>query len=90
MALEFGPLRGDFGKLFMFMVGDDECIREVVSIGSYETTASFGRSIRRSSPGKRLYHADLYDRKSHATLGFYDGPPAYEEAKRMAIETLAP
>lgn len=81
-VFRFAELAGEYGKLFVFLLDDGTCYQKVFSVGSYEFTA------RMKPDGPRLYHADLYQRGVHATMGFFDGPPDYREMREMALESL--
>ena len=82
-AFEFPELKGEYAKVFIFLIGKNDCFQEAVSIGSYSWSGAL-----HDGEG-RLYHADFYDINSHSTLGFYEGaPPTYEEARQLALETF--
>lgn len=60
----------------------------VVSIGSYALTA-MGLDGEGSTGDDRLYHADLYEPNSHATLGFYEGKPNLDEMRALAMSVFS-
>ena len=81
-VFKFDELVGEYAKLFIFLEDDGYCFRRVFSVGSYTLTASL------KTDGPRLYHADLYLANKHATIGFFEGPPSYEEVRKRALEIL--
>ncbi len=88
VVLGFTPLKGEHAKLWIFLLDDGTCFTHAVVAGSYEATTLMARQTGRIGPDARLYHFDLYTGDSHATLGFRETPPGYEEAKRIALEAL--
>ena len=82
-VFRFDALKGDFAKLYIFVLFGEDCARRAYVVGSYEMTAATGPA------GKpRLYHADLYTPQAHFTMGFFEGPPAYEDIRGAALEAL--
>lgn len=79
-AMEFDTLAGPYAKLFVFFLDNGHCFTRAVSFGSYaQANAASDRPV---------FHADLYTTDSHATLGLYDQPPGFEDAKRVAMEAF--
>jgi hypothetical protein len=72
-AIEFGPLAGEYAKLYLFFLVYDGCERKVFSVGSFNY---------------RRYHLDLYDPNEHTTLQFRTEVPRYEEMREMALNLL--
>lgn len=81
-VLEFGELKGDYAKVFLFLRFDGRCISRAMSLGSYAATNAL------SEPGTRTYHLDLYEPGQHATLGFYNGVPTYEFLLSKLVEHM--
>lgn len=81
-VFEFDALKGQFAKLYIFLLFGEDCITKAYVIGSYSFTANSGPE------GVRVFHADLYTPQAHFTMGFFDGPPAYEAIRKGALEAL--
>jgi len=84
IAIEFGPLAGDFAKVFMFLEDNGTCYTRVVFVGSYAFTNDMALELGR----ERVYHIDLYEFESHSTLDMRNAPPSYEEARALALNAL--
>jgi hypothetical protein len=88
LALKFGDITGDYGKVFLFLLDNGDCFTRAVSFGSYEATNAYAVEAGDTGPDGRLYHGDMYAPDSHKTLGFFKTPPTYELAREVAIATL--
>ncbi len=80
-AIEFGELKGEYAKVFLFLLDGENCFTKAVSFGSYALTNMLAEE-------GRIYHLDLYLPGEHVTLGFFDQPIPYEQAREMAIAAL--
>jgi hypothetical protein len=87
-AIEFGPLAGEYGKLYMFMLVYGGCEREVMIVGSYDYLTDIARSNGEIGPEERRYHVDLLVPEKHRVLAFRTTPPSYEEMREMALSVL--
>ncbi len=87
-AIEFGPLAGEYAKLYLFMLVRDGCERKVFSVGSYGYLTEFGRQSGDLGPRERRYHLDLYEPERHTTLEFRTRAPRYEEMRERALDLL--
>ncbi len=81
-VFEFDALKGEFAKLYIFVLFGETCATKAYVIGSYSFTANSGPE------GTRVFHADLYTPQAHFTMGFFDGPPAYADIRGDALEAL--
>lgn len=88
LAFRFDRLAGEYAKIFLFLLDGETCFRRAVSFGSYGFTNTYAQEKGDVGPDGRLYHGDLYEPGSHATLGFFKIPPTYEAARKIAISTL--
>lgn len=88
VALRFGPLEGEFPKLFIFLLDGDECFVKAVVAGSYAATTKGARNAGEIGPEDRMYHLDLYDGASHVTLGFSKVPYTFEQVRDAALRFL--
>ena len=87
-AIQFGPLAGEYAKLYLFFLVKDGCERKVFSVGSYDYLTEFARQSGEIGPAARRYHLDLYDPEKHTTLEFRTQVPRYEEMREMALNLL--
>lgn len=87
-AIEFGPLAGEYAKLYLFFLVYDGCERKVFSVGSYNYITEFARQSEEIGPEARRYHLDFYEPDKHTTLEFRATPPRYEEMREMALNLL--
>ena len=60
---------------------DGDCPTRDVSFGSYGLTNAM-------SENGRMYHLDLYEAGTHATLGFFQEVISYEDARAAAMKAL--
>ena len=67
-AIEFGPLAGEYAKLYLFFLVYGDCERKVFSVGSYNYLTEFARESGDIGPEARRYHLDLYEPELHSTL----------------------
>ena len=88
LPFKFGPIKGEYGKSFLFFLEGEECFAKAVVIGSYEATTQISRELGKIPADARVYHADLYLPGVHQTLGFFDKPPAYDAARKIALGAL--
>ena len=86
--VHFGELSGENAKIYLFAEYVGDCLRRVVSAGSYETTNAFHQDL---NPGidYRLFHTDVYERDTHFTLGFHKGPPDLDTLRAQAHEVFS-
>jgi hypothetical protein len=87
-AIEFGPLEGEYAKLFLFFLVRDGCERKVLSVGSYGYLNDFARERGEIGEGERVYHLDLFDPESQTTLEIRHSPPSYTEMREKALGLL--
>jgi hypothetical protein len=87
-AIQFGPLAGEYGKLYLFFLVHGGCERKVFSVGSYDYLTEFARQSGEIGPEARRYHLDLFDPEKHTTLEFRAEVPRYEEMREMALNLL--
>jgi hypothetical protein len=87
-AIQFGPLAGEYAKVFLFFLVYDGCERKVFSVGSYNYMTELARESGAIGPEARRYHLDLYTPEKHTTLGFRGEVPRYEEMREMALNLL--
>ena len=83
-AVKFDKVAGNFGKVFLFLRHDGNCITDAVSFGSYEATTKVARELGSIGPQDRRYHVDYYAAKVHSTIGFLASVPDYREARKTA------
>ena len=83
--VHFGALEGRYAKVYLFAEYDGDCLRRVVSAGSYALTALLSDA---DDEAKRLHHFDLYTVTMHATLGFEEGTPDLDAFRKMAFDVL--
>jgi hypothetical protein len=88
VAIEFGPLGGEYGKLYMFFLVQGGCERMVFSVGSYDYLTEIARQNGEIGPQARRYHLDLFVPQKHTTLEFRTEVPGYEEMREKALELL--
>jgi len=87
-AIQFGPLVGEYAKVYLFFLVHDGCERKVFSVGSYQYLTDFARQRGEISANDRVYSLDLYEPEQHTTLEMrYDVPP-YEELRERALNLL--
>jgi hypothetical protein len=87
-AIEFGPLAGEYAKVFLFFLVYDDCERKVLSVGSFNYQTELAREAGSIGPEERRYHLDLFDINEHHTLEFRTEAPRYEEMREMALNLL--
>jgi hypothetical protein len=87
-AIEFGPLDGEYAKVFLFFLVHEGCERKVFSVGSYGYLNDFARARGEIGEGERVYHLDLYEPEKHTTLEMRYDPPGYEEMRERALNLL--
>ena len=88
IAIQFGPMSGEYAKLYLFMLVRGGCDRKVLSAGSFSYLTDFARQRGEIGPGKRIYHLDLFDADKHSVLEQRYDPPGYEEVRARALELL--
>ena len=88
VGIRFGPMTGDFAKVFGFFLYRGDCVTRAFVIGA--SAASNGsRSIDDLPEGEAPYFtSDYYSVVAHATLNIFKEPPTYEEARDLAMEYL--
>jgi hypothetical protein len=87
-AIAFGPLAGEYAKLYLFFLIYDGCERKVFSVGSFNYQTDLARERGEIGPTARRYHLDLYDPDQHTTLEFRSEVPRYGEMREMALNLL--
>jgi hypothetical protein len=87
-AIEFGPLAGEYGKLFLFMLVQGGCERQVFLVGSYDYLTDIARQNGDLGPNDRRYHLDLLVPEKHSILEFRTERPSYEEMRERALSVL--
>jgi len=74
-AIEFGPLAGEYGKPFMFMLVYSGCERQVMVVGSYDYLIDIARQNGDIGPADRRYHINMLVPEKHNVLGYRISPP---------------
>ncbi|HUS55157.1 MAG TPA: hypothetical protein VMY41_14290 [Thermohalobaculum sp.] len=87
-AIEFGPLVGEYAKVYMFFLVYDDCERKVLLVGSFNYQTELARERGEIGPDQRRYHLDLFDPEEHHTIEFRTQVPRYEEMREMALNLL--
>ena len=87
-AIEFGPLAGEYAKLYLFFLDHDGCERKALIVGSFNYRTEMARESSEIGPEERRYHLDLFDPEKHTTLEFRTEVPRYEEMREMALNLL--
>ena len=87
-AIEFGPLAGEYAKLYLFFLDHDGCERKALIVGSFNYRTEMARESGEIGPQERRYHIDLFDPDKHTTLEFRTQVPRYEEMREMALNRL--
>ena len=60
-----------------------------ISLGSYDATTEFSRSMGEIGADERLYHLDGYwESGKHSTYGFYKTKPDYDMIKNQVIDII--
>jgi len=86
--LDSGPLAGEYGKLFMFMLVYAGCERQVMVVGSYDYLIDIARQNGDIGPAERRYHIDMLVPEKHNVLEYRTSPPGYAEMREMALRVL--
>jgi hypothetical protein len=87
-AIEFGPLAGEYAKVFLFFLVYGDCERKVFLVGSFNYLTELARESGEIGPSARRYHLDLYDPDERRTLELRTTLPRYEEMREMALDLL--
>lgn len=77
VGVQFGPLTGEFAKVYIFIEFVDGCFSRAVSLGRYAYLEAIGNTTD--------YHLDLYTRDAHATLNWYNTLPSYDDIRAIAF-----
>jgi tetratricopeptide (TPR) repeat protein len=91
MVLEHFDLKGERAVRYSFVVLNDKGEEDYsITLGSYDFDNSMWaeRNKERAKAGVRLYHLDGYYRSAHATYGFYEGEPSYDDIRKVVIGVL--
>jgi len=88
VAIEFGPLGGEYGKLYLFFLVQGGCERMVFSVGSYNYLTEIARQNGEIGANARRYHLDLFVPQKHRTLEYRTEMPRYEEMREKALSLL--
>jgi len=87
-AIDFGPLAGEYPKLYLFFLDHGGCERKALIVGSFNYHTEMARESGEIGPEARRYHLDLFDPDKHTTLEFRTQAPRYEEMREMALNLL--
>lgn len=87
-AIEFGPLEGEYAKLWLFFLVYEGCERKVFLVGAFNYISELARESGSIGPDEVRYHLDLFQPEGHKTLEFRASPPRYEEMREMALNLL--
>lgn len=87
-AIEFGPLAGEYAKLWLFFLVHDGCERKVFLVGAFNYVTQMARENGSIGPDETRYHLDLFRPEGHNTLEFRSSVPRYEEMREMALNLL--
>jgi len=87
-AIEFGPPKGEYAKVFLFFLVHGGCERKVFSVGTYGYLNDFAKARGEIGEGQRVYHLDLYEPEKHTTLEMRYDKPTYEEMRERALNVL--
>ncbi|MHA1528121.1 MAG: hypothetical protein ACTSVG_03805 [Alphaproteobacteria bacterium] len=87
-AIEFGPLAGEYAKLYLFFLDHGGCERKALIVGSFNYRTEMARQNGEIGSEARRYHIDLFDPEQHTTLEFRTQAPRYEEMREMALNLL--
>ena len=87
-AIEFGPLEGEYAKLWLFFLVYEGCERKVFLVGAFNYVSEMARENGSIRPDEVRYHLDLFRPEGHNTVEFRSSPPRYEEMREMALNLL--
>ena len=87
-AIEFGPLAGEYAKLYLFFLDQDGCERKALIVGAFNYITEIARENGEIGPAERRYHIEFFDPDKQTTLGFRTEVPRYEEMREMALNLL--
>jgi tetratricopeptide (TPR) repeat protein len=73
---------------YFLLPGPDGQPRGRYSLGSYDRTTQVARELGQIGKDARLYHLDWYTERAHATFGFYQTLPAYEQVRADVIAAI--
>ena len=91
MVLEHFEMKGDRAVRYAFVVLNGEGKEDYhLSLGSYDLTNAIWaeKNKARSKAGIRLYHLDGYYSWGHATYGFFEGEPSYDDIRKSVVGIL--
>jgi tetratricopeptide (TPR) repeat protein len=90
MVFEHFELKGERALRYVFSIldesGEGQAFR--ISLGSYETTNRISVELGSVKKGERLFHLDGYYKWGHATYGFFNPEPSYDEVRKIVIGIL--
>lgn len=90
MAYETFEPSGQRRVFYEFYVSDASGgVTGVYSLGSYDTTTEMMRELGNIGADERLYHLDWYEPQGHATHGFYEKMPSYDQVRADVVAALA-
>jgi tetratricopeptide (TPR) repeat protein len=89
VAYETFEPSGQRRVFYEFYVSDAGGVTGVYSLGSYDTTTEMMRELGNIGAEDRLYHLDWYEPQKHATHGFYEKMPGYEQVRADVVAALA-
>ena len=87
-AIEFGPLAGEYAKLYLFFLDRDGCERKALIVGAFNYITEIARENGEIGPQERRYHIEFFDPDKQTTLEFRTEIPRYEEMREMALNLL--
>lgn len=87
-AIAFGPLEGEYAKLYMFFLVKGGCERKVFVVGSYGYMNDFARQRGEIGPNQRIYHLDMFTPRRHRTLEILHDRPGYAAMRARALSEL--
>jgi len=88
IAVAFGPLSGEFAKVYMFMLVQGGCDRKIVTLASFDFVTDFARERGDIGAGDRIWHLDYFDAQTHNRVELYETEPGYAAARARALELL--
>ena len=69
-AIEFGPLAGEYAKLYLFFLDRDGCERKALIVGAFNYITEIARESGEIGPEERRYHIEMFDPDKQTTLEF--------------------
>lgn len=94
MVMEHFELKGPRPVKYVFHILDETGAHSTArfSLGSYDVTNKAMQQTGQQPAGTRLFHLDYYretpDESFHATFGFFNGAPSYDEVRKIVEDAL--